>query len=282
MNCPDCGKVVDAHVLTCTMCGCFVGFPNVRAAEAPDEIAALDQRYLGARQAATAAGRLAEVEAFEARLKTSFAVLNTRIADLHAFLANPKALYTTYSLGVKGQVRKPADPANDQERRGVEAKLFGTFGEEIRYAALSLDGAGVISYGAVTIRLREIAVAKRSSLLEENSFDFVDRHQLLPSVPVPRGSRSSWKDRHRLGVAKLGGMVHSGDGDEQFADLVLHSDGDRSTDRFIEVHIYGAFDADAIEAVRGKVAGKSKAERAEVERVKDLLRKRGCTWVDDA
>src|SRR3954467_12509387 len=121
MKCPDCGKAVDAHALTCVTCGCFVGFPNVRAANHPDELSALNARYQLARSAAAADGRSSTIDQFEQRLKTSAAVINTKVEDLHAFLANPKALYSTYSLGVKGQVRRPADPEQDQERRSVEA-----------------------------------------------------------------------------------------------------------------------------------------------------------------
>lgn len=282
MTCPDCGKVAGAYEVTCLTCGCFVGFPNVRAADSPEEVVALEARYHAIRSTATAEGRLLAVDAFEERLKASFAVMNTKLADLHAFLANPKALYSTYSLSVKGQVRMPADPDHDQERRMVEARLFGAYGEEIRYAALSLNGAGLDSYGPVTIRLRDVAVEKRSSLLEENSFDFVDRHRLLPKIPVPKGYRCAWRNRHVLGVAKLAHSVRSGDGNGQFEKLLLHSNGNRSADDFIEVHIYGPFNADSIENVRGKTPSTGKQAQAEVARVKELLAQRGCSWIEDA
>ncbi len=40
--------------------------------------------------------------------------------------------------------------------------LFGRYAEQIRFAALSLDGTGLTSYGAYTLKLKEIAVRQIS------------------------------------------------------------------------------------------------------------------------
>lgn len=281
MRCPDCGSDIHAFSEKCQTCGFFAGSPNVRAAAEPDEVAALEARYEAARSSAAVDGRLGVLDAFEKRATDSFAVINTDLEVLRAFLTNSKALYTTYSLGVKGQQRRAAEPDDDRERRMVEAKLFGAYGEEIRYAALSIE-RGLRSYGPVSLRLRDVAIAKRASLLEENSYDFVDHHALGPKVPIPPGHRSPWSTRHQLAVAKLGGAVEAGTREDEFADILLHSDGDRSTDRFIEVHVFGPFDAGAIESVRGRTPAKGKSGAADVARVKELLAKRGCSWIEDA
>jgi hypothetical protein len=282
MHCPDCGSEIHPLLEKCHTCGFFAGYPNVRAADEPGETAALTARYEAARLSAAGEGRSGALERFEEQLARSCAVISTDLEFLAAFLKNPKILHSTYSLGVKGQVRAPADPDDDRERRTVEAKVFGAYGEEIRYAALSLDGTGLSSYGPVTLRLRDVAIVKRASLLEENSYEFVDHHGLLPRVPIPQGYRCSWPNRHFLGVAKLGGEVRGDMKDDEFGPVLLYGNGDRSKDRFIEVHIYGTFDASAIESVRGKSPAKGKPGNAEVARIKELLAKRGCTWVEDA
>jgi hypothetical protein len=283
MLCPNlrCGSQIHADEEKCSTCGTFAGYPNVRAADHPDEVAALEARYRDERSSAAAEGRLAALDAFEQRLtNSSAAVVNVDFLFLYPFLARPGALYSTYDYGVEAEFRMPAEPENDRDRRRAGTRLFGRYAKDIRYAALSLDGAGLSSYGPFALRLRDVAIELRASLLEENSYDFVDRYGTRG--PLPPGFRCSWGNRHLLAVAKLGTELLPGTSESEFADLVLHSDGNRSTDRFIEVHIYGPFDARAIESVHGTTPRKGKQDRADVARVKDLLAKSGCAWVEDA
>ena len=61
MNCPHCGHTdVRESERDCPRCGQECGYPNVRKAQEPAEVAALDVRYRAARQGAV--GRAAEVE----------------------------------------------------------------------------------------------------------------------------------------------------------------------------------------------------------------------------
>jgi len=73
----------------------------------------------------------------------------------------------------KSRVREVG--VDDARRRSVESILFGSYGEEIRYAALSLGGLGLVSYGPITMVMSEPAIAQRASLLEYNSFQFVEQ-----------------------------------------------------------------------------------------------------------
>jgi len=63
--------------------------------------------------------------------------------------------------------------------------------------------------------------------------------------------------------------------------LLLHSDGDRETDRFIEIHIYGPFDRQAIVAAvipQPDKSCKNKGERYTQLAITDLLEERGIPW----
>jgi hypothetical protein len=132
----------------------------------------------------------------------------------------------------------------------VESILFGSWAEKLVYAALSLDGMGLSSYGLVSMTLKEVCIRNRTSLLSENSFTFVSRHNVSKSSPAPLGHRATWDERKELAVAKLAGRLTPAVGRRDYAGLVLFSEGDRSTDDFIEIHIYGGFNKYAISALK--------------------------------
>src|SRR6185436_12114757 len=130
MLCPNprCGSQIHPDKETCATCGTFAGYPNVRAADQPDEVAALEARYRDERSSAAAEGRLAMLDAFEERLtNSSSAVVNVDILFLHPFLARPGALYSTYDYGVEAEFRMPAEPEHDRDRREAGNRLFGPY-----------------------------------------------------------------------------------------------------------------------------------------------------------
>jgi hypothetical protein len=141
----------------------------------------------------------------------------------------------------EAETRCAAQLSNDRQRRATEALLFGKYAPEIRYAALSLDGKGLVSYGSCSVALLDKLCFNKATLLEENSYPFVRSHRLLPGDDIPSGYRSVWKDRHWLTIAKLAYRISELTQAEEFAGLLLRSDGDRVADEFIEVHLYGTF-----------------------------------------
>ncbi len=217
---------------------------------------------------------------FDADMRKTCAVVSMKLGDLHSFLTNPQSLYSTYALQVRGEVRKPARPQDDRDRGTVDSMIFGTYGEHIRFAVLSLDGSGVKSYGPYDVQLREVAISHRATLLEENSYHFLETHDMRPRQKLPSGYRSTWQDRHKLAVAKLAGYITEDTSPEDHAGLLLVSEGNRATDSLIEVHIYGAFDEGAIEAVRGKSRPKSRVDKAQLAVVKDYLKSAGKQWIE--
>ncbi len=278
-NCGKCNSPITDAEDRCLTCGADIGFPNIRAAEA--EQAELAVRYESVIEVAKRQGGHDALSKFDESMKKTFAVINVDLRFLDFFLSDAKNLYSTYQLGVKSQTRKAAAAENDRHRVGVEGTLFGAYGEKIRYAALSLDGTGLKSYGEYSIKLREIAIKDRASLLEENTYDFVDHHGIIAGHSGPPGYRSVWGERHKLAVAKLGASIAPDTKEDGYTRLLLSSGSKRTDDKFIEVHIYGPLDLNAIESVKGKSNFKKNPERAKAANAKALLQKAGKSWVEE-
>lgn len=175
------------------------------------------------------------VESLEVALQGSQAVINRPLADLERLVASDRQLYASYYQRLGAEVQAPDGNVWDSWRRMADATLFPLFEERIRFAALSLDGMGLQSYGECSLVLREELIAHRASVFEDNSAVFLrDRgYQLSP------GHRAAWEDRSRLGVAKLASAVHAGTVPADFPGLLLQQGPTSEEDRFIEVHIWG-------------------------------------------
>lgn len=286
-SCANCGSPVTASDEKCPTCNSHVGFPNVRAANTDAERKALQQRYQAALERAEFRGAKDEVAGFRAAVESSSAVANCNLYRLKDLAEDANALYSNYYLAVRGEVRRAAEAENDRHRRAVDAMLFGSYAEQIRFAALSIDGIGLTSYGSKKsddasygLNLRDVAIAKRASLLEENEYDFAERHSLTPSSTLPLGYRCAWENRNELAVAKLADIIGPGTQPKDYARILLTSTGNRATDQFIEVHIYGTFNLNAVSAVSGTSTPKRSDDRAVVALVKELLERQGKEWIE--
>lgn len=108
---------------------------------------------------------------FGAAVETSSAVANCSPYVLRELAEDANALYSNYYLAVRGEVRRAAEAENDRQRRAIDAMLFGSYAEKIRFAALPLDGVGLASYGSKDqhasygLMLRDVAIANRASLV---------------------------------------------------------------------------------------------------------------------
>jgi tetratricopeptide (TPR) repeat protein len=92
MGCSGCTTPILPHVLRCHVCGADVGFPNVRAADAASEQAALTKRLDDAKVSAKARTCLAELDDFGVAVATSKAVLARSVGDLDAFVKSDTLL----------------------------------------------------------------------------------------------------------------------------------------------------------------------------------------------
>ncbi len=277
-SCSVCGSPISAVTDRCFTCGADIGAPNVREVGSPQEVAALGTRYGDAIARSSARGTKRETDDFMHALERSSAVINCQLPFLRDFITRQIPLYANYHRGVLAGTRKAAEGQLDRDRTIVDACMFGSYAGQITMAALSLTDTGLTSYGSYSMKLRNVAVASRSTLLEENSYSFVPRHGLTIKVPIPPGYRSTWADRAKLAAAKLADFIKIGMGENDFQSLLLVNSGSRDSDSFIEVHIFGAFDREAIHTVSGPKLKKRDRDSAIWEVVKDNMRalKKSC------
>ncbi len=244
-HCPHCHAEVNWTDDRCLVCNKDLGVPNQRLANRENELKALNKRYITAVKIAEKRGVSLELLDFEQNIaNNSGALINCTVKFLSGFMIDKNQLYANYRQQTDAATRKVAEFTNDRERCGTEGTLYGSLAAHISYAALSLNVQGLISYGNCAMVLKEITLNSKATVLEENSYDFVRRHKILPGNTLPEGYWANWQNRQLLAVAKLGDKVNSGVND--FAAILLTSNGNRNEDQFIEVHIYGSFDKQAI------------------------------------
>jgi hypothetical protein len=259
----------------CNVCGAGRAAPNVLAASRPEEQEALRRRVRLVLDEALARACYDACLRFAQAVRRSAAVVNLDVDTARALFKRPLYQYAPYGAQVDAGTRGPAETRHDQRRRGVDAALFGSYGRRVSYAALSLDGRGLTSYGPVTLELTDVSVVARASVLEENSYDFTARHRAGGAPGAPHGFRAPWPTRHLVALAKLGGRVEAGADETAFARLLMQPATRRSDDQFIEVHVWEGFDLRAVRRVRMPARPSPEATAAELESLREVLRNRG-------
>lgn len=243
--CDHCGNAIPLRWERCPHCGLPGLFPNVRAAEAPAEREALAHRYRKALQAATASGADEEIARFEEDTAGSKAVMARPMRELDRLVTSDQELIPSYYGLLAGQVRLPHGNQWDGLRGIADEALFPGYREHIRFAALSLDGKGLSSYGECSFVLSDHMIGHRASVYEENSAVSMEKHGYKP----PAGHRATWADRARLCVVKLASMIRAGTLRNQFAPLLLGTGTTSKEDRFVEVHVWGPMTIRSIERI---------------------------------
>ena len=139
-------------------------------------------------------------------------------------------------------------PRDDRwkHRPACDEILFDGYKEEIRFAALSLDGRGVKRFGRCFVRLKESVVSRRASVFYENSVIAIENETFKEAAMAIRGCRASWQHRDDLVLTKLSAKlgkaskVTSG----AFRKMLLVDGRTADKDQFVEVHVYGKLFAD--------------------------------------
>lgn len=247
-ECPDCGTAVACNERYCPSCTCDLGAPNVRECSAAGECRQLQKRFDDAKSEATKNKAEREWRFFRDCVKNESGVVIAMPAQIaRSLVSDPRTVYANYEALVGSTLRRPATPDNDRHRKAVAGLLFGQTDSQIRYGCLAIANEALASYGDVACGLRPETVKKRTTFLEENSYDFVRRHGLEPGKPIPAGFRAVWENRDKLALAKLGRKLKRGQRREELRGLLIQSSGDRTSDQFIEAHVYGGFTVEAVE-----------------------------------
>lgn len=250
-ECPNCNHKVPPTVDRCTHCGHGLPPPNVRAAEAPAETAALERRYKSATRDLTGRGLADKLADFELALKSSRAVVARSANQLQHLATSENNLHATFYQLAEADVRVPSGENWDRRRQEADQALFSGYVKNIRFAALSLNEYGLASFGNCFISLRTNMIADRATAMEENSVLFSERHRSRQGTPqrTPNGYRSTWPERHKICVAKLFKRIDDQTKAEEYSEITLRGGATSEDDEFVEIHIWGTFSVHTIEEV---------------------------------
>lgn len=266
---PDCKAENDGHLAHCYRCAHFIGFPNRRDAE--DEQSDLADRYSNAVNICANRSLNDERSILEGLAEDSRPVISMSYEVCDTILRSEK--YKSYYILVAENTRHPAISSDHTEREKVDTTIYPRYHAFIHSAVLSPNGEGLLSYGPVFVRWQVTSgyLEPRISLLEENSYDFFDRHCLgVRSAALPRGHRATWQDRAKLALAKVVNAMSTSRNEAKLASLILSSYGDRATDQFIEVAIYSkeGLDTEDVDMITFKRRPSTDEERFRIELIR--------------
>lgn len=241
--CPHCARrdrqvALQAASPQCPRCATEVGKPNVRAAAR--EAAALDARL------AKVAGDIDPEVAQRLRAKVGAGKIIVSVAPSLAvrMLKTVVPNLVNRDLLEKAKQMRFAAEHHAAARQMVEGKVFPNYGDMILYAALSPDGRGLRSYGAVYLVIDRGDIEDRISFMEKNSYHLVRQKSNVifdehggPAM-LPPGYRATLDRVPDLAVVKLAHCLKPGLGDAALDRLIFAPGDGRDSDEFIEAHIY--------------------------------------------
>jgi hypothetical protein len=233
------------------------------------EAGALNVRYNDALTSAEARNVLVELRKFEGAVATSKAIMNRSLGALSNWINGPSELFLSFHKQIKHLGRIPDETNWDQQREAAEAAINPFCFQELNFAALTLDGRGMIYYGPYSVTLKSITIEDRASVFEQNPFYFNRLHHVIAGQSPPIGYRSTWEGRGRLAVAKLHASITPGCGANDFPGILMESRRSESDCDFIEVHIFGPVNRLGIE----RIVGPEPTARADRQIWKQLVRK---------
>jgi hypothetical protein len=240
--CSDCKNEIPQPAISCPHCGRPGIFWNVIDANDDAERAELQNRYSAVKADALARGTDVILQDFEDAIAGSIAVIARSDVDVHRLANSCRQLYGTYYQQLDAGLRLPDGDEWDVVREITDSLLFPGYKEQIRFAALSLDGIGLSNYGSCSVTLRDDLIAHRASVLNENSVLFMERNEVKVSRKsnIPKGFKGIWSERGKLCVAKLAARIDSATTSNQYSSLLLKQGASPEDDEFIEVHIFGS------------------------------------------
>lgn len=250
-TCAECSHDFSFSSERCPHCGRPGLYPNVDAANDAAEVAALERRYISAKQEAQTRGATTAVDLFQAEVGNSQAVIARPAGEFQRLSTSDNEVYATYYQLLNAGVKLQMGEKWDALRRVADDALFTGYREHIRFAALTLDGLALPHYGECFIVLRAEMIAHRASVFEENSVLFMKHHgvKMEDAYRLPKGYRATWDERPKLGVAKLAGRIDASTPPGAYSGLLLRPGATPEEDDFVEVHIWGPMTIRTVERV---------------------------------
>lgn len=203
-------------------------------------------------------------------------VICRRWATIASITEGSDQLFRNYYEMVEAGERQPQDNGFDIARQAVDATFFPYFFQSVNFAALSLNRRGPHSYGDCNFTFRERAISHRTTVFEENTLVFCGKHKVVVGHAPPIGFLSTWGERARLAVAKLGSQLTNLTTPADFADILLVQAGKTDSDEFLECHLFGRLSISSVESFWG-TKPKSKEDKVLAARAKRKLREAGVT-----
>ena len=222
MICGYCKEEVRPHERNCPACQFDCGFPNVRAAEAPEEAKELANRVAAAEREAKHNSAGGEVALFREDILKSRAVRARSLDEVYRLVKGDDQLTGTFHDLKGAGLLRPRDNEIEKARQSAEPLVFPNYHEKIVFAVLALDDNGLFQYGNCCMAFQENKIANRATVFEENCVLFCRKRNLGPGQPdVPPGFRAAWTNRGELAVAKLGNQLRPGMKEQDFAALLV-------------------------------------------------------------
>lgn len=274
-ECEHCKNALPPSVDRCPHCAWPGNYPNVRAAQKPEEIKALERRYQDARDKAKATGLEADALNFEKLASKSKTVISMSLLDFTPIALRDDEIFPTFHQKVGAGIKFPSGDRFSKLRSAYEASLFLGYQGQISFGALSLDGMGLKNYGGCYLTAKDDMIAHRTSIFEENNMLFIIRRHILAENidELPKGFRAIWQDRGKLAVAKLADRLGTC---KNLNELLLKNGKTTADDEFVEAHIYGSMTAKTFQAVK-IVKRESKGMNAIIKRLREKFTKLGVT-----
>ncbi len=242
LPCWHCGAENRRNEVYCPKCRFPLGPLNVNLLSDPYFGAGLDRRYADVQETVAQNGKLAAVEAFEAEIVAAAQAVINMDARLLFHLVNESDVYLSYQQGVEQNKRRVLEFEDDVQRCVVETSFYaGYTGRNVVYAAMSLDDDGVRSYGDVSVVLRTDDIEQVTTVFEKDTivlFNELTDAGWRAGTIMPAGYCGVWSNRGVLAVVKHGAQVAQAKKTPKTATLVLHSDGKKQNDEYIELHIF--------------------------------------------
>ena len=139
-SCSKCGAPQYTINLVCSSCGTNLGFPNVRIANLPNEVKALENRVQNSVNNAKEKGVYNEfLNLMDAVAQHSKVIVSMPVEKALNIVTDINVQFVNYERLVGAGALNPSGFANDAQRRVVAGALFANFGEQIVYGALSVE-----------------------------------------------------------------------------------------------------------------------------------------------